>query len=136
MKSRFVLNRMLRKRNVGLHSVATALTDTVSAPGTHDEPLVVVDAGSPAQAPGHRHRVPPAERTTSRLSHRAWRRGRLGRITPVICRGPDSSTPCTQAATVRRNSVASRVVSPFGELWPFDDLGAALATQHRFGIGE
>ena len=74
MKSRFVLNRMLRKRNARLHSVATALTDTVSPPGSHDEPLVVIDADSPAQAPGHRHRVAPAHRTTSRLSHRTWRR--------------------------------------------------------------
>jgi hypothetical protein len=74
MTSKFALNRMLRKRNARLHSVATALTDTVSAPGTRDEPLAVVDAGSPAQAPGHRHRIPPTERTTSRLSHRAWRR--------------------------------------------------------------
>ena len=74
MKSKFLLNRMLRKRNARLHSSANVLTDTVAAPGTHDQPLTLVEPNSPAQAPGHRHLTPVAERPTTRLSHRAWRR--------------------------------------------------------------
>jgi hypothetical protein len=64
----------LRRPDAALHSAATALDDTVSAPGTHDEQFVPTASDPTAHAPGHRHLAPPEERSTPRLAHRAWQR--------------------------------------------------------------
>ena len=68
------LTQLLRRRNTTLHAANKALTDTVAAPGTHDEPVIVADDASPAHAGGHRHMAPPERRATTRLAHKAWRR--------------------------------------------------------------
>jgi hypothetical protein len=68
------LRRRLRRPTPALHSAATALDDTVSAPGTHDEEFVATATDPTAHAPGHRHLAPPERRSTPRLAHRAWRR--------------------------------------------------------------
>ena len=69
----FGLSQLLRRRSASLHSATDALTDTVAAPGTHDEPFFPTEDVT-AHAAGHRHMAPPLERPATRLSHRAWRR--------------------------------------------------------------
>jgi len=70
----FGLRRILRRHNAALHSAATALTETVAAPGVHDERLATTEADPDTHAIGHTHMMPPERRTSTRLSHRAWRR--------------------------------------------------------------
>jgi hypothetical protein len=67
------LSQLLRRRGAALHSATDALTDTVAAPGTHDEPFIPTEDVT-AHAAGHRHMAPPVERRAARLAHRAWRR--------------------------------------------------------------
>lgn len=90
---------------------ATALSDTVSPPGTHDEPFVTVQGDSPAHAAGHRHLTPPrsARRHACRTAH-----GNAGRpvpITPVIRRGPEHD----EIQIVDRDPGAILLAQPTGD---------------------
>jgi hypothetical protein len=65
---------VLKKHNASLHTAAEALNETVSAPGTFDAALPPDRDPTTGHASGHRHVPPDPARSSTRLSHRAWRR--------------------------------------------------------------
>jgi hypothetical protein len=68
------MRKVLKKHNASLHSAATALNETVSAPGSYDGGIMPDPDQTTGHARGHRHVSPDDPKTSVRMSHRAWRR--------------------------------------------------------------